>query len=167
MLCGLRCKPYKRKHTRAYGGCLGIAGRGRTRKAAKSCGESHKGCDPQVSEWGNPSAFGQRPPIYRRGQRGELKHLSTPRKREQVSDSASSGERTRISPNLRPTGRGGCRAHVKESERRRSGLESRPTEGDRPVDASEVPWWDSLSKAGPEKSCLKRPAPSGKAKYWR
>lgn len=101
------------------------------------------------------------------GQRGELKHLSTPRKREQVSDSASSGERTRSSPNRLATAGRGCRAHARESKRRRSGLESRPTEGDRPVDASAASWWDPLSKAGPEKSCLKQPAPSGKAKYWR
>ena len=165
MACG--ASHISESNTRAYGGCLGIAGRGRTCKAAKSHGEPHTGFEPWVSAWGNPSAFGQRPPIYRGGQRGELKHLSTPRKREQVSDSASSGERTRSSPNLRPTGRGGCRAHARESKRRRSGLESRPTEGDRPVDVPEDSWWDPLSKAGPEKSCLKQPAPSGKAKYWR
>ena len=50
---------------------------------------------PAMSEWGNPArqiratAFGQ-------GEPGELKHLSSPRKRE---DSASSGERKRSSPN--------------------------------------------------------------------
>src|SRR5699024_6002587 len=33
------------------------------------------------------------------GETGELKHLSTRRKRKQISDSVSSGERTRISPN--------------------------------------------------------------------
>ena len=107
-----------------------------------------------------------RDPDLSGGQRGELKHLSTPRKREQVSDSASSGERTRSSPNLVPTGAGGCRAHARESKRRRSGLESRPTEGDRPVDVPEARWWDPLSRTGPEKSCLNQPAPSGKAKYW-
>lgn len=36
---------------------------------------------------------------FRRGKRGELKHLSSRRKRKQVSDSVSSGERTRNSPN--------------------------------------------------------------------
>ena len=34
-----------------------------------------------------------------RGERGEVKHLSTPRKRNQVRDSLSSGERTGKSPN--------------------------------------------------------------------
>ena len=34
-----------------------------------------------------------------RGKRGELKHLSTRRKRKQASDSVSSGERKRTSPN--------------------------------------------------------------------
>ena len=49
-----------------------------------------------------------------RGERGEVKHLSTPRKRNQVRDSLSSGERTGKSPNrgrvsrqaLRPRGCG-------------------------------------------------------------
>ena len=35
------------------------------------------------------------------GEPGELKHLSTRRKRKQTSDCASSGERTRSSPNRR------------------------------------------------------------------
>jgi hypothetical protein len=34
-----------------------------------------------------------------RGERGEVKHLSTPRKRNQIRDSLSSGERTGKSPN--------------------------------------------------------------------
>ena len=38
-------------------------------------------------------------PFRREGKRGELKHLSSRRKRKQVSDSVSSGERTRNSPN--------------------------------------------------------------------
>jgi hypothetical protein len=33
------------------------------------------------------------------GERGEVKHLSTPRKRNQFRDSLSSGERTGKSPN--------------------------------------------------------------------
>src|SRR5689334_148270 len=42
------------KLLRAYGGCLGNQRRRRTWQAAKSCGESRAGSDPQMSEWGNP-----------------------------------------------------------------------------------------------------------------
>src|SRR5262245_25005002 len=51
---------------------------------------------PTISEWGNPTVA--RLSSRERGAPGELKHLSTRRKRE---DSASSGERTRSSPNRR------------------------------------------------------------------
>ena len=43
------------------------------------------GSDPVISSW--------------RGEPGELKHLSTRRKRNQTRDSLSSGERTGKSPN--------------------------------------------------------------------
>jgi hypothetical protein len=42
------------KLIRAYGGCLGIRGRRRTRQAAKSHGELRASFDPWESEWGNP-----------------------------------------------------------------------------------------------------------------
>lgn len=42
------------KLVRAAGGCLGIERRRRTRKPAKSSGESDRDIDPEVSEWGNP-----------------------------------------------------------------------------------------------------------------
>ena len=63
--------------------------------AAKGSGEALAAGDPEVSEWGNPPGVipGHR---VKRGARGELKHLSTRRKRE---DSLSSGERTGRSPN--------------------------------------------------------------------
>ena len=73
--------------------------------AAKRPGEALAAWDPGVSEWGNPP--GARPgtaPAGARGAPGELKHLSTPRRRE---DSPSSGERTGRSPNRR--GGTGCR----------------------------------------------------------
>ena len=44
------------------------------------------------------------------GERGEVKHLSTPRKRNQDRDSPSSGERTGKSPNRRKQFRRGCGA---------------------------------------------------------
>ena len=55
---------------------------------------------------------------------GELKHLSSPRKRE---DSASSGERKRISPN-RCQKAAGLKDLQKVSEAKPNGL-GRPTEG--------------------------------------
>ena len=42
------------KLQRAHGGCLGDQRRRRTWTAAKSSGEPLSGCDPEVSEWGNP-----------------------------------------------------------------------------------------------------------------
>jgi hypothetical protein len=73
--------------------------------AAKCPGEALAASDPGISEWGNPP--GARPgtlgAIPKRAP-GELKHLSTPRNRE---DSLSSGERTGRSPN--PAGGIACR----------------------------------------------------------
>jgi hypothetical protein len=44
----------------------------------------------------------------------------------------------------------------------------RPTvEGESPVDETQLLPNSILSRAGPEKSCLNLPAPSGKAKYYR
>ena len=42
------------KLRRAHGGCLGDQRRRRTWTAAKSSGEPLTGCDPEISEWGNP-----------------------------------------------------------------------------------------------------------------
>ena len=42
------------KLRRARGGCLGVERRRRTWTAAKSFGEPLTGCDPEISEWGNP-----------------------------------------------------------------------------------------------------------------
>ena len=54
--------------------------------------------NPEMSEWGNPSRVIGLPSdeyIVGWSERGEVNHLSTPRKRKQNSDSDSSGERTR------------------------------------------------------------------------
>jgi hypothetical protein len=75
------------KLQRAHGGCLGDERRRRTWTAAKSFGEPLTGSDPEISEWENPRrdylpaageyiAVGSEP--------GELKHLSTRRKRKQT-----------------------------------------------------------------------------------
>src|SRR5699024_4106141 len=105
-------------------------------------------------------------PTESEGQPGELKHLSSRRNRERCSTSLSSGERTVSSANSAPINRPeGSSAPVIPAERRRRGLESRPTEGERPVDVSHGGRGDPLSRTGPEKSCPNRPVPSGKAKY--
>ena len=88
----------KKQKRRADGGCLGFRRRRRTRQAAKMHGEPQAGTDPCVSEWGNPAG---RSPVTgeSRGERGELKHLSTRRRRKKTIDCRSSGERTGKSPN--------------------------------------------------------------------
>jgi hypothetical protein len=63
--------------------------------AAKCSGEALAAGDPEISEWGNPPGATPGTALLR-GARGELKHLSTRRSRE---DSLSSGERTGRSPN--------------------------------------------------------------------
>ena len=106
----------------AGGGCLGANGRGRARYAAKSRGEARAAVDPRVPEWSNPPGVVPRhPALIAGGQPGELKHLSTPRNR---NDSPSSGERTGRSPN-RP-GLSGDRAYA------RGGV-VRPRVVDRPI----------------------------------
>ena len=40
-------------------------------------------CDPEIPEWGNPAGVMSSHPSKGGGERGELKHLSTPRKRKQ------------------------------------------------------------------------------------
>ena len=96
----------------------------------------------------------------------ELKHLSRRRRRKQFSDCASSGERTRISPNPSDYGQAGvvglqCGLIVYSG----TGLERPIIEGDNPVhEISYIPS-SILSTAGSETPCRKLPAPSGKAKY--
>src|SRR6185312_1297819 len=72
------------------------------------------GVDPEMSEWGNPAGVISRHSsveyIDRGGERGELKHLSTPRNRNQIRDSPSSGERTGNRPNRWTNLQRGCRA---------------------------------------------------------
>ena len=78
--------PRGRKVSWAHGGCLGIGSRRRARQAAIGPGEAQTALDPGIPEWGNPAAVmggyrvGDHPS---RGQPGELKHLSTPRRRNQ------------------------------------------------------------------------------------
>jgi len=70
------------KQESAHGGCLGTSRRRRTWQAAKSFGELQASKDPEMSEWGNPA--GAVPSSREGSQPGELKHLSTRRKRNQM-----------------------------------------------------------------------------------
>ena len=102
----------------------------------------------------------------RRSKPGELKHLSNRRRRKQFSDCASSGERTRRSPNHTDYGQCGVVGPQHGLKRySRTGLERPTIEGDSPVyEISFIPS-GILSTAGSETPCRKLPAPSGKAKY--
>jgi hypothetical protein len=81
-------------------GHAGEEGRLRPRKSAVSCQQS---VDPHMSEWGNPIEVKFYDPnlseVGLGGRRRELKHLSTSRKRNQVRDTPSSGERNGYSLN--------------------------------------------------------------------
>ena len=46
--------------------------------AAKSVGESRAGCDPTMSEWGNPARVKRATVRHGRREPGELKHLMYP-----------------------------------------------------------------------------------------
>ena len=99
-------------------------GRGTLRKAPVRRVQPN---EPEMSEWGNPA--GVIPCQPQGGEPGELKHLSSPRKRE---DSASSGERKRSSLN-RCTSTAGLKDSRKRRGPKTKGL-GRPTrEGESPV----------------------------------
>jgi hypothetical protein len=86
----------------------GDEGRGMT---AISLGELQASYDPGISEWGNPadsSRLFYSEYIGVKSEPAELKHLSKQRKRKR-SDSVSSGERKRISPNQKYLYFWGCR----------------------------------------------------------
>lgn len=75
------------KKRSANGGCLGSKRRRRTWNPAKSFGELETSVNPKMSEWGNPtyvSRLSVAEYIGYRGELGELKHLSTRRKRNQL-----------------------------------------------------------------------------------
>ena len=84
-----------------------------------------------------------------------------------INDSASSGERTRKSPNQFDTSDWGCRTEIWCIPVSGTCLENAATEGDSPVHEVVYAPIRILSSAGPEKSCVNLPAPSGKAKYSR
>ena len=71
------------KLDRASGECLGAVCRRRTCQAAIRGRERQARNDLPISEWGNPAGVTTRHPLCG-GARGELKHLSTLRKRKQM-----------------------------------------------------------------------------------
>ena len=104
------------------------------------------------------------------GEPGELKHLSTRRKRKQTSDCASSGERTRNSPNRR---RGNASCGVvgpstnEQSEVSGTVWKVGPQRVKAPYAKTAGHRRRHLSSAGHEKSCMNPRGPSRKAKYSR
>ena len=103
---------------------------------------------------------------------GELKHLSTRRKRKQIptlcrEHSPSSGERKgkSLNPDLKS---GGCGANnVAFCFARRTCLERRAVEGNSPVFKSKAKPILYPSTARHEKSCGNPAGPSAKAKYFK
>ena len=69
----------------ACGGCLGTRERRRTWQAARSHGEVQATLDPWISEWGNLAPVMRSRPSFGGGEPGEVKHLSTRRKRKRKS----------------------------------------------------------------------------------
>ena len=66
---------------------LAVRGEERRVSLRKASGRRQQSCDPVMSEWGNPpnlSWVSQHEYIVLRGERGEVKHLSTLRKRNQL-----------------------------------------------------------------------------------
>jgi hypothetical protein len=96
---------------------------------------------------GHDEGFGAES-IGSKGEPGELKHLSTPRKGHQ-RDSVSSGERTRTRP-------------AAEGSRQRNRLESLARRVTAPYATSRL--WPT-SRAGHATSCLNMGGPSSKPKY--
>ncbi len=65
---------------------LAVRGDERRGSLRKASGSRQTDCDPEMSEWGNPAVIRQLSHaeyIGMRGEPGELKHLSTLRKRNQ------------------------------------------------------------------------------------
>ena len=129
------------KRESAHGGCLGIRRRRRTRQAAKIRGEAQGAGDPRESEWDNPPGAIRAFPGRTHGP-GEAnpanRNIQVAGGEDINRDSPSSGERTGISPN-RERSRG-CRTAACRGSRDRSGMESPPSAGDRPVGTRDRAW---------------------------
>ena len=83
---------------------------------------------------GQPNVLKRRYPANAGGERGELKHLSTRRRRKINNDSPSSGERPGNSPNRRCPGIAGVVGpRCRKSDGEWKELESSAIEGDSPL----------------------------------
>ena len=121
--------------------------------------------NPEISEWVNPVHWRCIIPIYREANAVNWNILVTAGI-ENNSDSPSSGERTGISPNHICYGKCGVVGlRYGSIINSRTPLERVIKEGDNPVDEIKHTPSSILSRAGPVKSCLNQPAPSGKTKY--
>ena len=84
----------------------------------------------------------EEPSLLWEGKRGELKHLSSRRKRKQCSDSVSSGERTRNSPNRSCYGTiGVVGPGTKPTGEKSNALGRAAIDGESPVDGDELVGW--------------------------
>ena len=120
---------------------------------------------PEISEWGNPASWRLVILIYQEAN-GVNWNILVTLGEENNSDSVSSGERTRISPNQFCYGKAGVVGlQYRSLKYSRRCLESTTIEGESPVSEILMTLSSILSSAGPEKSCMNLAAPSAKAKY--
>ena len=125
------------RRERAFGGCLGVRCRRRTRYTAKSPGEACAAARAGGIRMGKPGArSGASPCRDARGEPGEVKHLSSPRRGD---NSASSGERKRISPN-RHLRMAGLEDRRKRREPKPKGLGRPAGGGESPVGGRRTGW---------------------------
>ena len=155
------------KLQRAHGECLGTRSRRRTRQAAISFVQAQIACDPEISEWGNPhtnrmyhilnkQVYGDKP--------GELKHLSTQRKRKKnrfPKQRRAKGKE----PKPETLSLGLRMAHNAVYLNRRV-LESSTTEGNSPVGKKRKLQEPIQSTTRHVKPCGKQGGPPPKAKYY-
>ena len=99
------------------------------------------------------------------GRRRELKHLSTSRKRNQVRDPPSSGERNGDSLNQLTTVDWGCGTPIWECQGKSNGMGRPAKEGESPVDETKMASRGIPSTLGSETPWGNPGAPSSKAKY--
>ena len=118
---GVRRMPRLRKAKKDVASCEKLGG----------AASAHRSQDIRMGQpGGSDPATGAR----RRGERGELKHLSTRRRREQNVYSPSSGERTGRSPNRRRPGVAGVVGpRYGKKDREWKPLESGATAGESPL----------------------------------
>ena len=129
-------------------GHTGDEGRRRPRKSTVSCQTS---VDPCMSEWGNPVGVASYDLMLSEvgigGERRELKHLSTCRRRNQARDTPSSGERNGYSLNQRTWSVGVAGPQCETDESSQTVWEGRPQKVkalsaklESALEVSQVPW---------------------------